>query len=253
VSKSLTRALALLAYWQDRPTVTLDELVAFTGWPKTTVHRLVTSLVSAGLLAPGAEGYGYRLGLKWLEYGQLVADRLDLRAVALPVMKRLRDEVEEAVNLVIADGDEALYIEKVDCNRPVRVYTKVGRRAPLYAGACPRILLAHKSEEEIQAYLQRVELKAYASGTVTERDKLYAILLQSREQGYTLSYAELEEGTAAIGLPIFDHRGTCVAGLSLAGPDARFRETDIPGLLAAARKAAREISQAFGYKGESAC
>ncbi|WP_282198710.1 IclR family transcriptional regulator [Collibacillus ludicampi] len=247
-SKSLSRALELLVHWRDRPTVTLDELVAVTGWPKTTVHRLVTSLVSAGLLAPGTEGYGYRLGLTWLEYGQLVADRLDIRAISLPLMKQLCDEVDEAVNLVVADGDEAIYIEKVDCNHPVRVYTRVGRRAPLYAGACPRILLAYKSDEEIESYLQRVDLKAYASRTLTDRDKLISVLRESRRKGYTVSYAELEEGTAAIGLPIFDHRGQCVAGLSLAGPDTRFQEKDIPVLLAAARRTAEEISKSLGYK-----
>ena len=63
-------------------------------------------------------------------------------------MKELRDSLGQAVNLIIQDGNDAIYVEKMEGAQPVRVYTAVGRRAPLYAGACPRILLSYFSEEE---------------------------------------------------------------------------------------------------------
>ena len=86
-------------------------MMEYSGVPKTSLHRMVGSLEEMGFLTKDEQGY-YSLGLLFLQFGQLVANRLDIRNIAKPVMETLRDEVEEAVNLIVRDGDEAMYIEK---------------------------------------------------------------------------------------------------------------------------------------------
>ena len=56
--------------------------------------------------------------------------------------------------------------------QPVRVYTAVGRRAPLYAGACPRILLSYFSEEKKRKYIEETNLKQFADGTIVDKKQL---------------------------------------------------------------------------------
>ena len=91
--------------------------------------------------------------------------------------------------------DEAIYIEKIDTYQKVRLYTAVGRRSPLYAGACSRVILSHLSDEEIAKYLASTELKPFADGTITNKEHLIKTIHQAQGDGYTLSHSELENHT----------------------------------------------------------
>lgn len=177
----------------------------------------------------------------------LVAERLDLRKIALPVMERLKEDTKEAVNLVIRDGNEAIYIEKVDTSEPVRVYTKVGRRAPLYAGACPRVLLTFMDRDEQQRYIDNVKMVKIAKNTIVRRDTLRAIIEQDRKRQYTVSYSELEDYSAAVAVPIFNHEGNVVAGLSIAGPEHRFSPEAVQRMVPMLQQAAWQISEQLGF------
>lgn len=247
-NKTVVKAMELLNLFLTNDRLTLQEMVQLSKLPKTSVHRMTGSLEEMGFLTKDSEGK-YSLGLLFLQFGQLVAERLDIRHVALPVMRELRDEVGEAVNLIVRDGNDAIYIEKVDTTQPVRVYTRIGRRAPIYAGACPRILLAYLPDGEREEYLRRVELKPIGSGTITDPARLRSVLDDSRKNGYSVSHSELEDHSSAVAAPIFDHAGKVVAGLSIAGPESRFREERLPVLIDRVKSAADKISRQLGWAG----
>lgn len=247
-NKTVVKSMELLHLFMEHPSLSLNEMVQLSGIPKTSIHRMVGSLEDMDLLKKGEDGK-YSLGLLFLQFGQLVAERLDIRQIALPVMTALREQVDEAVNLIIQDGKEAIYIEKLDTNHPVRLYTKVGRRSPLYAGACSRIILSYMEDKDRERYLQDVELTPIGRGTITDMDHLRHELQKAREQGYTISYSELENDTVSIAAPIFDHRSRLVAGLSIAGPEVRFGKDRLGELIFRLQTAAQEISRALGWSG----
>lgn len=247
-NKTVVKSLDLLNLFVTRPALSLNEMVELSGIPKTSVHRMVKSLEDMGFLHKDAQGR-YSLGLLFLQFGQLVADRLDIRHLALPLMNQLRDEVGEAVNLIMKDGQDAIYIEKVDTPHPVRLYTKIGRRAPLYSGACSRIILAFLPDEEREKYLKEIELRPIGYGTITDRDVLRQVVELSRRQGYTVSHSELENDTAAVAAPIFNFTGQMVAGLSIAGPESRFQQDRLPYLIEKVKQAAADISKKLGWQG----
>ncbi|MED1599837.1 IclR family transcriptional regulator [Alkalihalophilus marmarensis] len=246
-NKTVIKSMKLLHLFRTNPTLTLNEMVDAAGLPKTSVHRMVTSLEEAGLLQRDGAG-SYKLGLLFLEFGQLVTERMDLRKIALPYMEELRDQIGEAVNLTIKDQLEALYIEKLDTTHPVRLFTKVGRRSPLYAGACSRIILAHMAEEDVESYLQEQKLTAYGNGTITDAAKLRDILSDSRKKGIAISRSELENGTTSVAAPIFDFKGEIAGGLSIAGPSERFSDDKIQQMIDQLKHASYEISKELGYK-----
>lgn len=238
--------MALLNLFLHKPRLTLSELVSLTGMPKTSVHRMVSSLEEMGFLSRDASG-AYSLGLVFLEFGQLVADRLDIRKIAKPVMEELCREVDEAVQLIMRDGNEAIYVEKIEGTQTVRLYTAIGRRSPLYAGACARSILSFLPREEIEAYIKQTELISIGSGTITDPEKLLQEIDASVQNGYTVSYSELENYTAAIGAPIFNHKRQVAAGISIAGFEARFTEDRLPYLTEKVKDAALQISRKIGY------
>lgn len=247
-NKTVVKSLDLLNLFLTNSKLSLNEMVQLSGIPKTSVHRMVGSLEDMGFLHKDEENK-YSLGLLFLQFGQLVADRLDIRQVALPVMQALRDDLKEAVNLIIKDGNESIYIEKLESTFPVRLYTKIGRRAPLYAGACSRIILAFLSDQERERYLNEIELKPIGIGTITDKNKLRLVIEESRIKGYSLSHSELENYTSALAAPIFDYTGQIAGGLSIAGPDVRFQEDRLPELIEKVKRAANEISQKLGWMG----
>ncbi len=210
---------------------------------------MASSLANMGLLEKHESG-DYRLGLMLLEYGQLVADRLDIRRIARPFMESLRDEVGEAVQLIIREGDEAIYVEKMEGTQPVRLYTAVGKRSPLYAGACARSILSFLPQKERLAYIDSIELEKIGIGTLTDKDILRNMIEESNKRGYTISYSELENYTAAIAAPIFNHHGEVAAGMSIAGFEAGYQKERLPFLIEQVKKAANGISRKLGFTSE---
>jgi DNA-binding IclR family transcriptional regulator len=245
-NKTVVKSMKLLDLFRTHQKLSLNEMVKLTGIPKTSAHRMIGSLEDMGLLSKDNEGK-YALGMIFLEFGQLVADRLDIRKIAYPIMKELRDDIGEAVNLTMVDNREAIYVEKFDTVHPVRLFTKVGRRSPLYAGACSRIILAYLPEDEQENYLNETELTPFGIGTITDTHQLRTILQQSKKEGYTISHSELENHTSSVAAPIFDYTGQIVGGLSIAGPDVRFQKEHLPHIIEKVKRAAAEISQKLGY------
>lgn len=245
-NKTVIKSMAILNLFLIHSKLNLNEVIALLHMPKTSVHRMLTSLEDMQLLDKDKDGY-YSLGLLFLQFGQLVAQRLDIRQIALPVMKALRDEVEEAVNLIVKYGNEAMYIEKQDTNQPVRLYTAIGRKSPLYAGDS-RIILAYLSEEEVAQYINEIHLQPIGYGTITDKEKLRLTIEETRRNGYTISRSELENYTSAVAAPIYDHKGHVVAGISVAGLDIRFSEERLPLLVEKVKAAAKDISMKLGYK-----
>ncbi|MCM3162393.1 IclR family transcriptional regulator [Metabacillus litoralis] len=245
-NKTVIKSMDLLNLFLTYPKLSFNEMIKVSGMPKTSVHRMLGSLEDMGFLDKDEDGK-YSLGLLFLQYGQLVADRLDIRQIALPYMKSLRDEMGEAVNLTIRDQHEAMYVEKVDTTQPVRLYTAIGRKSPLYAGACSRVLLAFLPEDELEQYLQDVELRAIGSGTITDQEKLRKVLKETKRNGYTISNSELEDYTTSIAAPIFNHKREVVAGISVAGPNVRFQAETIPVIIDKVKEVAEHISAKLGY------
>lgn len=251
LNNSLDKALKLLTYFNsDRRVIGLSELSRLSNMPKATVYRMLSTLQSHGFINKVSimgKDNQYKLGLRFLEYGKLVSEDLEIRKIALPYMKKFRDKVNECVQLIIRDNDEARYIEKLECTQNIRLYTRTGRCAPLYGGACPRAILTFLPDDEIKRILDSKPLVKIAEGTIVNIERLIELIKQDRKRGYTISYGELEPETAAIGAPIFDHMGSVAASISVAGPENRFTEKEIPYLVQELLRTTKDISRALGY------
>ncbi|MFN2746680.1 MULTISPECIES: IclR family transcriptional regulator [unclassified Bacillus (in: firmicutes)] len=245
-NKTVVKAMTLLNLFLTRERLSLNDMIELTGMPKTSVYRMVCSLEEMGFLDRDENGM-YALGLLFLQYGQLVSERLDIRKIALPIMEALRDEVDEAVHLIVRRGNEAMYIEKIEGTQTVRLYTAIGRRSPLYAGACARSILTFLPKKERDSYVEKIELKPMASGTIRGKEELLHVLEESYRNGCTVSHSELEDYTSAIAAPIFNHKREVVAGISIAGFEARFQKDRLPYLTERVKKAALDISKKLGF------
>lgn len=246
-NKTVIRSMDILNLFIDHTELTFQEIIELSGMPKTSVYRMITSLEDMGFLDKGPD-LKYRLGLAFLRFGSLVSSRLDIRRIAYPIMQELHDDVEEAINLSIQHGeDETIYVEKIELKQKVRLYTAVGRKSPLYAGASSRIILAYWPQEKIKEYLDRTELKPFAKGTITDKDVLYSLIEKARKEGYAVSHSELYDHTSEVAAPIFDYSGNIKAALSIAGMEANYQEEHIKVYSKKLIEAANKISAKLGY------
>lgn len=251
MNQSVGKALKLLQYFTlERPKLTLAEIARLSGLAKPTAYRFLKALEEEGFVSRNSvnqEDKQYQLGLRLLELGNLVADQLEVRKIALPYMERLRDEVNEVVHLVILDRGDAVYVERVETDQPMRLFTRIGLRTPLYVGSAPRLLLAYMNEKEREAILNRMDLQPFTNATITVLDELSSVLEKIREDGYAISYGEYVAGTLGISVPIQDHTGGVIASLTIAIPGDNFTKERTEQLLFKLKHTAYEISRKCGF------
>ncbi|MCT4619662.1 MAG: IclR family transcriptional regulator [Marinisporobacter sp.] len=252
INQSLDKALGLLKYFTaENPVRGLSEIARLSSIPKATVYRLFNTFEKNGYLRKidiSGKQNQYQLGMKFLELGVLVSEALEIKEIAVPFMRKLRDEINEDVQLVMREKNQAIYVEKLICTHPVRLFTKTGRTASLNAGACPRAILSFLEDDEINQIIEEESFAKYTENTIVQKEKLWELIRRSRKHGYTISFGEMEMQTIGIGAPIFDYRKKVVAAISTAGPVQRFDEEKIDEIIQKVKNTAKEISKALGYK-----
>ena len=252
MSKSLVKAVRMLDCFTENPEMTINELSEAANLPKTTVFRLASSLEEAGLLVKerkSSHDVTYRLGLKLLTLGKHVSEQLKYNKVALPHMKKLNEEIDELVHITVLEGDEAAYAETIDSSKPVRLVVKVGKRAPLYAGSAPKLLLSSMNDEDLEAYLENVELNKLTENTLNSKERLREEIGKIREKGYAVSYSENFKDTVGFSYPLYNHDGEMVAALGVSIPVIDYSEEREKLILEKLGETAERIWLELGYAG----
>ncbi|MCL6576134.1 IclR family transcriptional regulator [Kyrpidia sp.] len=250
MNESVLKALKLLDFFIEEPELTLRDLARLSGMPKPTVYRFLAALEKYHFVKKikySELDIRYKLGTKLLELGNVVAEQLELRKVALPHMQRLGNEVEEVVHLTIREGNEAVYIEKVESKKALRLFIRVGKRAPLHAGSGPKLLLAFTPEEEFQQIISHYPLESLTKNTITEKRKLLEEMKKIRADGFAVSEGEQDEDTVGISFPVRDYTGNVIAALGVSGLKYAFREPRLTEIKERVRVAAEQISKELGF------
>jgi DNA-binding IclR family transcriptional regulator len=238
----LGRALAVLGSFSDeRPEQTLGEIAAVTGLASATTHRLVTELVEWGVLERPARGR-YRIGIRLWQLGSLAPVARDLRDSALPALQDLAAVTGQVVHLVVLDGHEALFVERLAGHTDVPVRSRVGRRLPLHASGPGKVLLAHAPAEFVDELLAR-KLPRTAAGTITDPGRLRRALADIRSMGYCLSRDEMTDGASSVAAPIVGPSGEVVASVSVVVPSST---ENLQLLVPAVRVTAAAVTRALG-------
>lgn len=244
----LDRAMSLVGVLSRAPgPISLTRLAERSGLHPASAHRILAALIAHGLVEKTGAGE-YDLGVRWLEVGNRLRARLNIRQVAMPFMQKLAERTGETVNLIVRRGDEAVYIERFSGGQTlIQVVQVVGAHAPLHVTAVGKIFLAEDSASGVMGYAERTGLPAYTPNTLTTLERLSAELDVIRRDQLARDREEAELGVACIGAPVRDAEGKLVAGLSISAPTDRHK----PGWAEALTHAALGIGAALGYLAEA--
>jgi len=244
-SSSLRRALSILSYVESQAGATLTQIAESLGMHKSTVLRLTEPMLDAELLARDAETGRFRLGLGALRLGQSYLSTLDIRTVASGPLRALQRISGQTCHLVVPDGLEAVYIDKVESEANVRMASRVGRRVPLYRTGVGKAMLAFGDDMLLGAVVE-AGLVAATPRTITDPEALRRELARIRRRGYAVDDQENEPDVRCIAAPLFDHEERVVGAVSVSGLASRVTAAEVHRLAPDVTGTARQISRELG-------
>jgi DNA-binding IclR family transcriptional regulator len=245
--RSIIRVVDILnCFSVEEPVHNLTAISNRLGLPKSTTHRLLTTLANQGFLMRDVHGRGYQLGYQLLHWGMVAQMALDLRTEALPILRLLSRSAGETAILSVRDGMRGLYLEIVESGQPVRLTMQVGQRLRLHAGASSKVLLAFLPEAEIEQIVNGIELLSLTPNTITDPAQLRVEFAAIRQRGYATSFEETDLGAMGIAAPVYDRTGQPIAGIGIAAPLARIPPDRVPEVAPQVIDAGRQLSARLG-------
>ena len=247
--QSIERALDIieaLADYHDGLGVT--EIATRIGLNKSTVHRILSTLMARGYVSKTDKGT-YRLGINLIEVVSCYINNLELQTEARPYVAQTTAELGLTSHLGVLDGDQVVYIEKMDVFSNVRMYSQIGVRVHAYSCSLGKCLLSNYSASQVRTIMAECSFIKFTEKTLGSVDELIADLDLVRRRGWAIDDEESEKGHRCIGAPIYDYRGDIIAALSASGPVSLLTEDRIESVAEYVKKQALEISRSMGYTG----
>ena len=245
---SVTTAIRLLkVFSEDEAELGISALAQRLGVAKSTVHRLVVTLVSEGLLEQNPDNERYRLGIGLFGLGALVRQRMDLSTEARQHLFSLRQATGETILLGIPSDTEIMYIYNMESPQALRLRSDIGVRRPAHCTAVGQAIFAFAPEETIERLLAR-PMTPRTPRTITDPAQLRAVLDQVRERGYAIEDEESEPGIRCIAAPVHGADGLVAGAVGIAGPSQRVSIESLKAFSGPLLEAVEAISVRLGYR-----
>lgn len=232
---------------QSRQPVALAAIALEAGHGASSVYRYVQVLVARGYLKHVDGGYG--LGSTILSLAGVTLGSLDVRREAQPILHELARRTGETVHLVVPDGLDVVYIDKVEGRHAVLVNSRIGARAPATCTAVGKVILAFGPPE---ARLKAAQQLVRRTARTQIDSRLWLRHLDAVVRcGYAVDMGENEDGIHCVAAPIQDHEGRVAAALSISGPAGRMPLGRLTEFAPYVMAAAHEVARRLGYRSDS--
>jgi IclR family KDG regulon transcriptional repressor len=249
IIQAVDRALRILDLFDEHENeIKITDISERMGLHKSTVHSLLKTLQMHRYIDQNPENGKYKLGMKLFEKGNFVIHGLDIRKVAKTHLVDLSTKTGQTTNLVILDGKEGVYIDKVEGALATILYSRIGRRIPVHCSAVGKVLIAFKNREELWKLLQGHIYKVQTPNTITNKQDFLVELEQVNKVGYAIDNQENESGVRCIAVPIYDHTNQVIAAVSMSTLITRIDDAELMRFTEMLKKEANEISNKMGYR-----
>jgi IclR family acetate operon transcriptional repressor len=226
----------------------LAEIAARVGIGKPSVHRILQEMVRSGF-ATGLPGGYYSPGPRLVAVASMVvAEEQRIRDIPA-ILDSVRDATGYTVHFAVRSGDEAVYVHKVNSDRPYQMRSRVGMRIPLYCTSIGKCILAWLDPAVAEEILDRSRLEPRTPQTLTTREQLTDELARIREQGFAIDNEENEANVRCAGVPVFDAGGAVIGGMSISALVFELSLDEATALAPRLASAAGQLSAAYAVTG----
>lgn len=249
-ASSTLRAFALLeriALADESPT--LEALTRASGLPKPTVYRILRLLMRGGLVERELHDKRYTAGARLCALSLAVQMRSPRRRERRAILARLVEAIGETCNFTMQDGNEVVYLERVETSANVRLHMKAGSRVPLHCTASGKLLLSALPDVSLRRLLGPGPLARYTDRTIVDVDALLRALAKIRASGVGTDVGEYLDGSVCLAVPVRDARNRICAAVAVHGPAPRMTLRKGYAFLPAMREAAAAIAATLAPAG----
>jgi IclR family transcriptional regulator, pca regulon regulatory protein len=249
---SLSRGLQILeCFSHTQFRLSQTEIWRLTNIPKATLFRLLRTLVKLNYLKYDSESKKHYLGPRVLSLGFSILQSLEVRDIVRPYLEELAREFNNSVNLVMLDGNEMVFIERIKVPSLRDFSIGIGHRIPVYNTAGGRAVLAYVTREKLRQVINQISKDTTVARYIGKNgEKLFKALNEVRNQGYAINDEQSSDGIRAIAVPIFSPEGIAYAVHMVVAPERvsvnELRAKYAPRLVAVGN----EISEALGHQHE---
>ena len=201
----------------------VSEIAQKLDMSKSTVYRFLQTLKGLGYVVQDSDDR-YRLSVRLFELGAKSLPQLNLVQEADPAMRHIASLTGETVHLGILDAGNIVYVHKIDSSYNLRMYSRIGLRAPLYCTGIGKVLMAWLDESEIRKHLEGETFRPRTANTIADIETYLRELGDIRRDGFGEDREEFEDNMRCLSVPIFNRMGVVIAGMSVSFPCFRFRE-----------------------------
>ena len=249
--QSADRIFAILEALAEHGSMRIIDLSELLDLHKSTVHRLLASLISMGYVTQNELTGSYALTYKLVEMSGKILKNADILNLIRPYAEQLSNSCDETIHFVKKTGNNVLYLEKLESqsvkSRSFRLSSQVGLTRPMYCSGVGKVILAYLPDQEVEQIWNSSDIVKKTAYTITDFGQFKKELKAIRSRGYALDNEENELGIRCIAVPVFDYHDTPQYALSISTlvsrmPDERLEE--LSGQLIAAPK---EMSRVLGH------
>ena len=246
--QSAERIFQVLEMLAENGEMGLMELSAALGLHKSTVHRLLMSLIYMGYAKQDETTQKYMLTYKLVNLAGKILDRTDILQIAKPYLERLSDISGETVHLVQREGNHILYIHKIEAKvGSIRMVSHVGMVHPMYCSGVGKAIMATLPEKEVRQIWDESVIERKTDKTIVRYEELLTTLDEVKKNGYALDDEENEEGVRCIAASLHGYGKTVKYAFSISGPVSRMTKERVEELSHDVKKVQAELSRELGF------
>lgn len=225
----------------DRP-VSSAFLAEELDLPKATVHRICQQLEEEGLLQREPGGKRFTGGKRLRQLAMSTMSNSVLGASRRSILQDLSREVGETCNLTMLDGNEIVYLDRIETNWPYRIHLPVGSHLPLYCTATGKLFLANMKPAARRRLLDSLSLQRHTDLTITDSEVLEAQLNRIADEGVGFDSGEYLEGMVAIAVPVIGEGNRVCFAIAIHAPSVRKSLDELRQYLPTLRRAAARMA-----------
>lgn len=238
----------LLSKDRYREGISISELSKELELGKSTVHRILETMVAKNYIDQSEETKKYQLSWKLFEVGNVIPRQRNLYRVDNRILQVLCDASQETVNLGVRVKDSVVTIFKTSPKTSLIANLQIGAREPLHATAMGKALISEMTREEVVNILGEDGYETFTSNTINNVDDLMIELERIRRQGYSVDDEEVCAGLTCVAMPVRDFKNEIVAAVSVSGASIRMTFNKIQEIQEDLREATEKLSAFLGWQ-----
>jgi DNA-binding IclR family transcriptional regulator len=246
-SSALRVASILESFMQGETELTAAEISRKVGLPKSTVHYVLVSLITSGLLMKNENSGKYAVGPKLFVIGSFYLSNIDVTKIAEPVVKTLNDLTNEGVSIGILNEGNMLRVLREESKNPIKYNMPIGESRPAYASAMGKALLSELSDAEIDNLYPDERLIQVTENTIRTKTELKLELENIRSTGISFDREGGRTGIEGIARVIRDSSGKGIAALTISSPVYRLDEAKRQKLVEIIKLGVALINRKLGF------